>query len=102
MENTMSTMRINHMELTFPEGALTAQKKTQIGDFYQKLFDWNTLEIEIVDQKALLLMIDEEVSQFIFALNVEKPSVYNKKKGSQWSQAKDSWSPEPGSCSASP
>jgi hypothetical protein len=69
----MANMRINHMELTFAEGALTAEKKRQIGDFYQQLFGWNSLEIEIVAQKALLLMIDEEVSQFILCAESPNP-----------------------------
>lgn len=69
----MANVRINHMELTFAEGELTATKKKAIGDFYQQLFGWNTLEVEIVGQKALLLMIDEEVSQFILCAESPKP-----------------------------
>ena len=69
----MANMRINHMELTFPEGDLTAEKKQQIGEFYQQLFGWHCLEIEIVEQKALLLMIDEEVSQFILCAESPNP-----------------------------
>lgn len=69
----MANMRLNHMELTFAEGSLTAEKKQQITDFYQELFGWNTLEIDIVGQKALLLMLDEEVSQFILLAESPKP-----------------------------
>jgi hypothetical protein len=69
----MANVRINHMELTFPEGTLTEEKKQQIGDFYLQLFGWNSLEIEIVEQKALLLMIDEEVSQFILCAESPNP-----------------------------
>lgn len=66
-------MRLNHMELTFPEGTLTPEFKQQITDFYQELFGWNTLEIDIVEQKALLLMLDEDVSQFILLAESPKP-----------------------------
>lgn len=69
----MAKVRINHMELTFPEGTLTAEKKQQISDFYKDIFDWNTLEIDIVGQKALLIMIDEDVSQFILCAESPKP-----------------------------
>lgn len=69
----MAKVRINHMELTFPEGTLTAEKKQQISDFYKDIFDWNTLEIDIVGQKALLIMIDEEVSQFILCAESPNP-----------------------------
>lgn len=69
----MGNVRINHMELTFPEGELTAEKKQRISDFYQELFGWNTLEVEIVGQQALLIMIDEEVSQFILCAESPKP-----------------------------
>lgn len=66
-------MRINHMELTFPEGELTAEKKTAIASFYRELFGWDSLEIDIVGQQALLLMIDPEVSQFILCAESPKP-----------------------------
>ncbi|WP_372748205.1 VOC family protein [Litorivivens sp.] len=66
-------MRLNHMELTFAEGALTPAKKQQITDFYRDLFGWNTLEIDIMDQKALLLMLDEDVSQFILLAESPEP-----------------------------
>lgn len=66
-------MRINHMELTFAEGTLTDTLKTEIQAFYKALFGWDGLEIEIVGQKALLLMLDSEVSQFILCAESPKP-----------------------------
>lgn len=69
----MPNMRINHMELTFAEGELTEEKKQQISDFYQDVFGWNTMEVEIVGQQALLMMLDEEVSQFILLAESPKP-----------------------------
>ncbi len=66
-------MRINHMELTFAEGELSSSLKQQINDFYQAVFGWSTLEIDIVGQQALLIMIDEEVSQFILCAESPKP-----------------------------
>ena len=69
----MATMRMNHMELTFPEGYLNAEVKKKIGDFYKDLFGWDNLEVEIVEQKALLLMLDPEVSQFILCAESPNP-----------------------------
>ena len=69
----MTTMRINHMELTFAEGELTAEKKQQISDFYLDVFGWNSMEVDIVGQQALLIMLDEEVSQFILLAESPKP-----------------------------
>lgn len=69
----MGNMRINHMELTFPEGYLTAETKEKIGDFYRELFGWDSLEVEIVEQKALLIMLDPEVSQFILCAESPNP-----------------------------
>lgn len=69
----MAVARINHMELTFAEGSLTPALKREIGEFYQALFGWNSLEVEIVGQQALLLMLDDEVSQFILCAESPKP-----------------------------
>ena len=66
-------MRINHMELTFAEGTLDDKLKAEIQTFYSELFGWNGLEIDIVGQKALLLMLDSEVSQFILCAESPKP-----------------------------
>tara|TARA_R100000687_G_scaffold83122_1_gene84803 strand:- start:1034 stop:1486 length:453 start_codon:yes stop_codon:yes gene_type:complete len=66
-------MRINHMELTFAEGTLTDTLKAEIQAFYKELFGWDGLEIDIVGQKALLLMLDSEVSQFILCAESPKP-----------------------------
>ena len=66
-------MRLNHMELTFAEGTLTKELKQQITDFYRELFGWNTLDLAIMDQNALLLMLDEDVSQFILLAESPKP-----------------------------
>jgi len=69
----MTAPRINHMELTFAEGSLTPALKREISDFYQALFGWSSLEVEVVGQQALLLMIDPEVSQFILCAESPKP-----------------------------
>lgn len=69
----MGTPRINHMELTFPEGTLTSELKQEIGSFYGELLGWQSMEIEIVGQQALLLMLDESVSQFILCAESPKP-----------------------------
>ena len=69
----MANMRINHMELTFADGELDSVKKNAIGEFYKTLFGWDFLEVEIMEQKALLLMIDPEVSQFILCAESPNP-----------------------------
>lgn len=66
-------MRLNHMELTFAEGKLDSTLKQEIQSFYRELFGWNAMEIDIVGQKALLLMLDEDVSQFILCAESPKP-----------------------------
>ncbi len=68
-------MRINHMELTFAEGSLDAKLKEDIQSFYRELFGWSGMEIDIVGQKALLLMLDSEVSQFILCAESPKPMI---------------------------
>lgn len=67
------TMRMNHMELTYPEGSLTDALKKEIGDFYGELFGWTSMEVDVVGQKALLLMLDDEVSQFILLAESPHP-----------------------------
>jgi hypothetical protein len=69
----MGNMRINHMELTFPEGYLSTEMKEKIGGFYKDLFGWDSIEVEVAGQKALLLMLDSEVSQFILCTESPDP-----------------------------
>lgn len=66
------TLRFNHMELTLPEGALDDQTRADIGGFYGEVFGWLPLDVPILGQKALLLRVDEEVSQFILVAESKK------------------------------
>ncbi len=67
------TLRFNHMELTLPQGALDDRTRSEIARFYGELFGWNSLEVPILGQKALLLRTDEETSQFILVAESRKP-----------------------------
>jgi hypothetical protein len=69
----MATMRFNHMELTFGEGQLTPRVREEITAFYEQVFGWSSLDVEVLGQKALLLGVDEEVSQFVLVAENPKP-----------------------------
>jgi hypothetical protein len=69
----MSTMRFNHMELTFAEGELTDELRSEIKSFYGEILGWTAMDVEVVGQNALLLAADEEVSQFILLAESPKP-----------------------------
>lgn len=69
----MPTMRFNHMELTLAPGTLDATLRAEIKAFYGEGFGWTAMDVHIVDQDALLLMVDPEVSQFILVAESPKP-----------------------------
>ncbi len=69
----MATMRFNHMELTFGEGQLTDELRADISEFYAQILGWTSMDVEVLEQKALLLAADEEVSQFILLAESPKP-----------------------------
>lgn len=56
-------MRFNHMELTFPKGALTEERRQEIDAFYGSIFGWSATETEVVGQRCHLLLPDAD--QFI-------------------------------------
>ena len=60
----MSTLRFNHMELTLPVGELDRLREP-IRDFYQDVFQIESLDVPILGQTGLLLRTDPETSQFI-------------------------------------
>jgi hypothetical protein len=66
-------MRFNHMELTLPKGALDARMRSEISRFYEDVFGWQPLDVDIVGQNALLLRVDAEVSQFVLVAESDKP-----------------------------
>ena len=57
--------RFNHMELTYEKGALGPKLRRQIAHFYEEVFGWEAVDIDILAQQALLLRVDEDASQFI-------------------------------------
>ena len=65
-------MRLNHMELTLPEGGLDAQR-ADIAAFYEEVFGWKPLDLPLLGQKTLLLRVDEEVSQFVLVAESDRP-----------------------------
>ena len=42
----MPEIRFNHMELTFPRGALDDVTRKEIADFYGEMFGWSGFEFE--------------------------------------------------------
>ena len=68
----MSTMRLNHMELTLAPGTLDPLR-AEISRFYREIFGWSSLDVNILEQNALLLAVDPEVSQFVLVAESPKP-----------------------------
>jgi hypothetical protein len=64
-------MRFNHMELTFPVGSLTTERREEIDAFYGSIFGWTALDTEVVGQSCHLLMPDPE--QFILLAESDRP-----------------------------
>jgi hypothetical protein len=59
-------MRFNHMELTVPRGTLDERAgRADISRFYGEVFGWGAIDVELFEQKNLLLHTDDEVSQFL-------------------------------------
>jgi hypothetical protein len=65
--------RFNHMELTFPRGALDAEVRADISRFYGDVFDWKTSEVELFGQTNLILLCDPTSQQFILLAESGKP-----------------------------
>jgi hypothetical protein len=64
-------MRFNHMELTFPVGALTTEFREEIDAFYGSVFGWSATDTKVVGQLCHLLMVDRE--QFILLAESDRP-----------------------------
>jgi len=69
----MGIMRFNHMELTFGPGQLDEKTKAEIRTFYGEVLGWPSLDVHILGQDALLLQVDEAVSQFLLLAESPKP-----------------------------
>ena len=67
----MGTMRFNHMELTFPLGALTPEFREQVDSFYCGVLGWNALDTMVINQSCHLLQPDD--GQFILLAEGKKP-----------------------------
>jgi hypothetical protein len=67
----VSSPRFNHMELTLPKGALSANR-CDIAEFYSDLFAWEAVDVPILKQNGLLLRTDPETSQFILLTEQHK------------------------------
>lgn len=74
----MSSLRINHMELTLAPGTLEKEKQN-INDFYADVFGFEGIEVPMVqlDCPKYLLKFDKEASQFLF-LTEEKEALVSK------------------------
>ena len=68
----MPRFRFNHMELTLPVGAL-ARDREAIRAFYGEIFGFEALDVPLMGQTGLLLRTDPETSQFLLAMEHERP-----------------------------
>ncbi len=67
----MPGMRFDHMELSFPLGALTPEVRKEIDTFYCDVFGWDALDTEVVGQSCHLLRPDD--GQFILLAEAREP-----------------------------
>jgi catechol-2,3-dioxygenase len=65
-------VRFNHMELTFPRGALDAKTLADIYSFYGEIFGWSNMEDEVDGEPAHILGAGE---QFILLAESDTPMV---------------------------
>jgi hypothetical protein len=68
----MPEMRFNHMELTFPRGALTTEFREEVDAFYGSVLGWVGVDTEVVGQLCHILL-SEEAQQFILLAESDKP-----------------------------
>jgi hypothetical protein len=68
---TVTDVRFNHMELTFPRGELTDEVRADINRFYGEIFGWKGHDVEILKQRAFYLPVEPE--QFILIAESDKP-----------------------------
>jgi hypothetical protein len=67
----VSSMRFNHMELTFPRGTLDESFRSDVRRFYGELFGWTAMDVEVVGQRALYLQVDQ--GQFLLLAESDRP-----------------------------
>ena len=66
----MSTMRFNHMELTFPKGTFTDDFRADLESFYGGVLGWNVMETQVLKMDTYLLQPDD--GQFILLAEADK------------------------------
>jgi hypothetical protein len=64
--------RFNHMELTFPRGALDDAARKDIGAFYGEMFGWTGIDVELFNQKNFLLLAPDQSNDFILLAEADK------------------------------
>jgi glyoxalase/bleomycin resistance protein/dioxygenase superfamily protein len=64
--------RFNHMELTFPKGALDDKTRKEIADFYGDMFGWSGFDVELFNQRNFLLAGDDGAQHFILLAEADK------------------------------
>ena len=64
-------MRFNHMELTFPRGALDEATRSSIDSFYGDVLGWHCTPYELFGQLGHLLLPD--AGQFLLLMESDEP-----------------------------
>ena len=64
--------RFNHMELTFPRGALDAAARRDIAAFYGEMFGWSGFDVELFGQRNFLLAGEDGAQHFILLAEADK------------------------------
>lgn len=64
-------MRFNHMELTFPKGALDTTMREEIGAFYGDVFGWGARDVKVFTEPSLYLDVGD--GDFILCHESSKP-----------------------------
>jgi hypothetical protein len=64
--------RFNHMELTFPKGALDTATRKDIAAFYGEMFNWNGFDVELFKQTNFILTSDDAAQSFILLAEADK------------------------------
>jgi hypothetical protein len=65
--------RFNHMELTFPRGALDDATRRDIATFYGEMFGWRGVDVELFGQKNFLLAGEDGAQHFILLAEADAP-----------------------------
>jgi hypothetical protein len=66
----MSTMRFNHMELSFPRGTLTKEFREDVDAFYCDVLGWTSVDTDVIGQSCHILRPDD--GQFILLAESDK------------------------------